>query len=84
MKPQAAGKLGLHMDKMAGIMVQPWNIADVIPFTSPKQEEIELWKQLIFSRKIHLAISVIPRFGHSGRSGSHARPITSATGRPIS
>jgi hypothetical protein len=32
---------------------------------------------------MHLTISIISRFGHSGRSGSHARPITSATGGPI-
>jgi hypothetical protein len=51
MKPQAGGELGLHMDKMAGILVQPWNITDVIQFTSPKQEEIELCKQLIFLPK---------------------------------
>jgi hypothetical protein len=51
MKPQAGGELGLHMDKMAGILFQPWNITNVIQFTSPKQEEIELWKQLIFPPK---------------------------------
>jgi hypothetical protein len=48
MKPQAGEELGHHMDKMAGILVQPWNITDVTRFTSPKQEETELWKQLIF------------------------------------
>jgi hypothetical protein len=40
MKPQAGGELGLHMDKMDGISVQPWNITDVIRLTSPKLEEI--------------------------------------------
>jgi hypothetical protein len=83
MKHQAGEKLGHHMDKMAGILVQPWNITDVIQFTSPKQEETELWKQLDFFRQIHLTISIISRFGHSGHSGSHARTITSATGGPI-
>jgi hypothetical protein len=39
------------MDNMAGILVQPWNITVVIQFTSPQQEEIELWKQLIFFPK---------------------------------
>jgi hypothetical protein len=48
MKPQEGGELGLHMDKMDGILVQLWNITDVTRFTSPKLEEIELWKQLIF------------------------------------
>jgi hypothetical protein len=33
---------------MAGILVQPWNITDLTQFTSPKQEETELWKQLVF------------------------------------
>jgi hypothetical protein len=47
MKPQAGGELGLHRDNMDGILVQPWNITDVIRFTSQKLEEIELWKQLI-------------------------------------
>jgi hypothetical protein len=42
MKPQAGGELGLHMDNMAGILVQPWKLTDVIKFTSPRQEEIEL------------------------------------------
>jgi hypothetical protein len=51
MKPQAGEELGLHMDKMAGILIQPWNITDVIRFTSPKQEETELWKQLNFPPK---------------------------------
>jgi hypothetical protein len=51
MKPQVGGELGLHMDKMDGMLVQPWNITDVIQFTSPKLEEIELWKQLNFSPK---------------------------------
>jgi hypothetical protein len=36
-----------------------------------------------FSREIHLTISIISRFGHSGRSGSHACPVTSATGGPV-
>jgi hypothetical protein len=36
MKHQAGEELGHHMDKMAGILVQPWNITDVIQFTSPK------------------------------------------------
>jgi hypothetical protein len=83
MKHQAGEELGQHMDNLAGILVQPWNITDVIHFTSPKQEETELWKQLIFSRKIDLTISIISRSGHSGRSGSHARPITSTTGGPV-
>jgi hypothetical protein len=83
MKHQAGEKLGHHMDKMAGILVQPWNITDAIRFTSPKQEETELWKQLKFSRQIHLTISFISRFGHSGRSGSQARTITSATGGTV-
>jgi hypothetical protein len=48
MKPQAGGELGLHMDKTDGILVLHWNITDVIRFISQKQEEIELWKQLIF------------------------------------
>jgi hypothetical protein len=37
----------------------------------------------IFPAKIHLTISIISRFGNSGRSGSHARPITPATDGPI-
>jgi hypothetical protein len=41
MKHQAGEELGHHMDKMDGILVQPWNITDVIQFTSPKQEETE-------------------------------------------
>jgi hypothetical protein len=36
-----------------------------------------------FSRKNHLTISIISQFGHSGRSGSQARPITPAAGGPI-
>jgi hypothetical protein len=48
MKPQAGGELGLHMDKMDGILVLPWNITDVIRFISQKLEEKELWKQLSF------------------------------------
>jgi hypothetical protein len=83
MKHQAGDELGHHMDKTAGILVQPWNINDVIQFTSPKQDETELWKQLNFSRKIHLTISFISRCGHSSRSGSHVRPITSATSGPV-
>jgi hypothetical protein len=43
MKHQAGEKLGHHMDKMDGILVQPWNITNVKQFTSPKQEETELW-----------------------------------------
>jgi hypothetical protein len=40
---------------MAGILVQPCNITDVIQFISPKQEETELWKQLnFFPKKITL------------------------------
>jgi hypothetical protein len=35
-------------DKMDVILAQPWNITYVIHFTSPKPEETELWKQLIF------------------------------------
>jgi hypothetical protein len=46
MKPQAGGELGPYMDTMDGMLVQPWNINDVIQFTPPEQEEIELWKQL--------------------------------------
>jgi hypothetical protein len=57
MKPQAGGELGLHMDKMDGILVLPWNITYVIRFISQKLEEIELWNQLNFSREIHLTIS---------------------------
>jgi hypothetical protein len=51
MKHQAGEELGHHTDRTAGILVQPWNITDVIQFTSPKQEETELWKQLIFFQK---------------------------------
>jgi hypothetical protein len=51
MKPQAGEELGLHMENMDGILVQSWNINDVIQITSPKQEEKELWKQLIFPPK---------------------------------
>jgi hypothetical protein len=36
-----------------------------------------------FSTKIHLTISIISRFGNSGRSRSHPRPIAPATGGPI-
>jgi hypothetical protein len=36
-----------------------------------------------FPEEINLTISVIPRFGQSGLSGSHARPITSAIGVPV-
>jgi hypothetical protein len=36
MKPQAGGELGLHMDKMDGILVLPWNITAVIRFISRK------------------------------------------------
>jgi hypothetical protein len=32
---------------------------------------------------MHLTISIISRFGNSGRRGSHARPITPATSGPI-
>jgi hypothetical protein len=51
MKHQAGEEHGHHMDKMAGILVQPWSITDVTKFTSPKQEQTELWKQLIFFPK---------------------------------
>jgi hypothetical protein len=42
------------MDKMDSILVLPWNITHFIRFISQKLEEIELWKQLIFSEKITL------------------------------
>jgi hypothetical protein len=71
------------MNKISGILVQPWNITNVTQFKSPKQEKAELWKQLIVSLKIHLTISIIPRFGHSGRSGARARHIAFVTGRPV-
>jgi hypothetical protein len=83
MKPQAGEELGHHMAKMAGILVPAWNITDVAQSTSPKQGETELCKQSIFPRKIHLTIPIIPRSGHSGRRGYHARPITSVAGRPV-
>jgi hypothetical protein len=83
MKLLAGGDLGLHMDKMAGTSDLLWNIIDVIQCISPKLEETELWKQLIFFQKIHFTISFTPIFGHSSRSGSHSRSLTSATCRPI-
>jgi hypothetical protein len=56
------------MDKMAGILVQPWNITDVIQFTSPKQEATELWKQLNFFPKkshYHLATQAAADLTHA-------------------
>jgi hypothetical protein len=44
MKPQKGGELGLHMEKMDGILDLHWSITAVIRFTSPKQEETGLWK----------------------------------------
>jgi hypothetical protein len=41
MKHQSGEELGHDMDKMAGILVQPWNITDVTQLTSPKQEQTE-------------------------------------------
>jgi hypothetical protein len=54
MQPQTGGELGLHMEKMDGILDLHWNITAVIRYTSPKQEEIGLWKQLIFFEKFTL------------------------------
>jgi hypothetical protein len=83
MKIQAGGELGLHMDKAAGKFFLLWNITDVLLFISPKLEEIELWKHLIFFQKKHFTISFTPRLGHSSCSGSHSHFLTSSTCRPI-
>jgi hypothetical protein len=42
MIPQTGDELGLHMDKMDGILDLHWNITNVIRYVSQKQEEIEL------------------------------------------
>jgi hypothetical protein len=42
MKLQAEGELGLHMDKMVGILDLRWNITDVIRYISQKPEVREL------------------------------------------
>jgi hypothetical protein len=51
MKLQTEEALGLHMAKMGGTLDLTWNITDVIPFTSQKLGETELWKQLNFFQK---------------------------------
>jgi hypothetical protein len=83
MRLQTGGVLGLHMDNMDGTLDLLWNITDVIPFTSPKLRETELWKQLIFSRKNHTAISLTPRSGNSRCSGYYSRSLMSTTCWPI-
>jgi hypothetical protein len=42
MKPQTGGELGLHMDKMGGILDLHWNITDVIRYMSQKPGESAL------------------------------------------
>jgi hypothetical protein len=51
MKLQTEEALGLHMAKMDGTLALLWNITDVIPLTSQKLGEKELWKQWNFSQK---------------------------------
>jgi hypothetical protein len=52
------------MEKMDDILDLHWNITAVIRYTSPKQEEIGLWKQLIFfprrSRYHFLQLNITP------------------------
>jgi hypothetical protein len=49
------------MDKMAGTLDLLWNITYVIRFISPKLEETELWKQLIFFREKSLYYFLHPK-----------------------